>query len=99
MTAPDTASTDPLSDARNQFRQGVIACLPTILGYWSIGFASGAIGAVAGFSVLEITLLSGLLYTGSAQFLFVDHASLLAADDLLALAWTSGKGDQVRLTD
>ncbi|MDR5653169.1 AzlC family ABC transporter permease [Ruixingdingia sedimenti] len=75
MTAPDTASTDPLSDARNQFRQGVIACLPTILGYWSIGFASGAIGAVAGFSVLEITLLSGLLYTGSAQFLFYSMAS------------------------
>ena len=58
-----TASTD-------LFKAGVIACLPTILGYWSIGFASGAIGTVSGFSPFEITLLSGLLYAGSAQFLF-----------------------------
>lgn len=36
---------------------------------------------------------------GSHQFLFIDHASLIAADDLLSLAWTSGKDDQVRLTD
>ncbi|WP_223196251.1 AzlC family ABC transporter permease [Diaphorobacter ruginosibacter] len=52
------------------FKAGVIACLPTILGYWSIGFACGAIGTVSGFSPLEIVLLSGLLYAGSAQFLF-----------------------------
>ncbi|MFS2222824.1 AzlC family ABC transporter permease [Pantoea sp. B65] len=52
------------------FSAGVIACGPTILGYWSIGFASGAIGSLSGFSLTDITLLSALLYAGSAQFLF-----------------------------
>jgi len=52
------------------FRQGIIACFPTILGYWSIGFAAGAIGSLTGFSVLDIGLLSAFLYAGSAQFLF-----------------------------
>lgn len=52
------------------FTAGLIACGPTILGYWSIGFASGAIGALSGFSLTDITLLSALLYAGSAQFLF-----------------------------
>ena len=59
------------------FRQGVVACLPTILGYWSIGFAAGAIGALAGFSIFDITLLAAFRYAGSAQFMFY---SLYAAD-------------------
>lgn len=58
------------SDSRSAFRAGVIACLPTIPGYWSIGFAAGAIGTLAGFSVTETALLAGGLYAGSAQFLF-----------------------------
>ncbi len=53
-----------------EFRAGFIACLPTIPGYLSIGFAAGAIGTLAGFSVLQTALLATLLYTGSAQFLF-----------------------------
>lgn len=47
-----------------------MACVPTLLGYWSIGFASGAIGTVSGFSVWQIAMLSAFLYAGSAQFLF-----------------------------
>lgn len=52
------------------FRAGIVACLPTIPGYWSIGFAAGAIGSLAGFTLLQTTLLAGALYAGSAQFLF-----------------------------
>jgi predicted branched-subunit amino acid permease len=62
------------SAARNkgltQFHAGVIACLPTVPGYWSIGFAAGAIGTLAGFSLLQTALLASALYAGSAQFLF-----------------------------
>ncbi|KQT62257.1 MULTISPECIES: AzlC family ABC transporter permease [unclassified Aureimonas] len=54
----------------SSFKSGVVACGPTILGYWSIGFAAGAIGSVAGFSLMEIGVLAGLLYAGSAQFMF-----------------------------
>jgi len=51
------------------FRQGVIDCIPTLLGYLSIGFAAGVIEATAGMSLLEIALLSLFLYAGSAQFI------------------------------
>lgn len=51
------------------FRQGVVDCIPTLLGYLSIGFAAGVIEATAGMSLLEIALLSTFLYAGSAQFI------------------------------
>ncbi len=60
----------PNDKGRTEFRAGVIACLPTIPGYWSIGFAAGAIGTLSGFSTLETALLAGVLYAGSAQLMF-----------------------------
>lgn len=51
------------------FFQGVKDCLPTVFGYLSIGFAAGVVERTAGFSLLEIALLSLLLYAGSAQFI------------------------------
>lgn len=60
----------PNDTGRAEFRAGIIACLPTIPGYWSIGFAAGAIGTLAGFSTLETALLAGVLYAGSAQLMF-----------------------------
>lgn len=35
--------------------------------------------------------------TGSNQFLFTDRTSLLKSPDILALEWTSGKGERVQL--
>ncbi|WP_300004130.1 AzlC family ABC transporter permease [uncultured Cedecea sp.] len=60
----------PDTKGRTEFKAGVIACLPTIPGYWSIGFAAGAIGTLSGFSTLETALLAGVLYAGSAQLMF-----------------------------
>ncbi|MFX3623532.1 MAG: AzlC family ABC transporter permease [Ectobacillus sp.] len=54
---------------KEAFINGVKACLPTVLGYLSIGFAAGVLEKAAGFTVLEIALLSLLLYAGSAQFI------------------------------
>ncbi|HGH3373587.1 TPA: AzlC family ABC transporter permease [Kluyvera cryocrescens] len=68
MLTDTTAS--PRSEAQTEFRAGIMACLPTIPGYWSIGFAAGAIGTLAGFTTLQTALLATLLYAGSAQFLF-----------------------------
>lgn len=53
-----------------RFIDGVKACLPTLLGYLSIGFAAGVVGKTAGLSIAEITLMSLLIYAGSAQFIF-----------------------------
>ncbi|PAE17790.1 branched-chain amino acid ABC transporter permease [Virgibacillus sp. 7505] len=52
------------------FRQGVRDCIPTLLGYISIGIAAGVVGIAAGLSALEVVLLAVLVYAGSAQFIF-----------------------------
>ncbi|ECE0793432.1 branched-chain amino acid ABC transporter permease, partial [Salmonella enterica subsp. diarizonae] len=57
-------------DTAALFRGGVIACLPTIPDYWSIGFAAGAIGTLSGFTLWQTAFLATALYAGSAQFLF-----------------------------
>ncbi len=54
----------------NSFLQGVKDCIPTLLGYISIGLAFGVVGSASGLSVLEIALLTILVYAGSAQFIF-----------------------------
>ncbi|HZG85923.1 AzlC family ABC transporter permease [Paenibacillus sp.] len=58
------------------FLDGVRACVPTLLGYLSIGFAAGVVEKTAGMSIMEIALISILLYAGSAQFI---AAGMIAA--------------------
>ena len=52
------------------FFKGAVTALPIIFGYFFIGFAAGALAARAGMSVLEVSLLSLLVFAGSAQFIF-----------------------------
>lgn len=52
------------------FSQGIRDCIPTLLGYISIGLAFGVIGITSNLSIFEIFLLSVLVYAGSAQFIF-----------------------------
>lgn len=49
---------------------GVKDCLPTLLGYISIGFAFGVVGMASHLSTFEVFLLSLLVYAGAAQFIF-----------------------------
>jgi 4-azaleucine resistance transporter AzlC len=51
------------------FMQGVRDCIPTLLGYIGIGLAAGIVGASAKLSVMEIGLLSALVYAGASQFI------------------------------
>ncbi|AHV97565.1 AzlC family protein [Paenibacillus sabinae T27] len=53
----------------DSFITGVKDCLPTLLGYLSIGFAAGVVEKTAGLSLAEIILMSLVLYAGSAQFI------------------------------
>lgn len=64
------------ADRRKHFRDGVAACAPVALGYVAIGIAFGVVARTAGLSVLEVSLMSLLLYAGSAQFV---TAGLLAS--------------------
>lgn len=61
----------------HQFLRGVKDCIPTLLGYLSIGFAAGVVEKTAGLSIMEIALLSLILYAGSAQFI---AAGMIAAN-------------------
>jgi len=49
--------------------------LPTVFGYIGIGISFGIVAAAAGLNVLTATLMSLIVYAGSAQFILV---SLLA---------------------
>jgi 4-azaleucine resistance transporter AzlC len=60
----------------DSFIQGVKDCVPTLLGYLSIGLAAGVIQKTAGLSIVEIALMSMILYAGSAQFI---AAGMIAA--------------------
>ena len=60
------------------FWQGIKDCVPTLLGYLSIGFAAGVVEKTAGLSIAEIALMSLLLYAGSGQFI---AAGMIAASN------------------
>ncbi|MGM0217124.1 AzlC family ABC transporter permease [Enterococcus sp. AZ126] len=51
------------------FKEGINACIPTILGYLGIGIAAGVVGKNVGLSIMEIALMSILVYAGGAQFI------------------------------
>lgn len=74
QTAPLESLAAPETEA--SFMQGVKDCLPTLLGYLSIGFAAGVVEKTAGLSVAEIAMMSIILYAGSAQFI---AAGMIAA--------------------
>lgn len=56
----------------NTVRQGIAAALPVVLGYIPLGMAAGVLGASVGLSPLEVSLLSILVFAGSAQFVFAN---------------------------
>jgi 4-azaleucine resistance transporter AzlC len=70
----------------NSFLAGVRDCLPTVLGYLSIGFAAGVVEKTAGLSIVEIGLISLLLYAGSGQF--IAAAMIGANSPTLAIIFT-----------
>ncbi len=71
---------------RLTFWGGVKDCIPTLLGYLSIGFAAGVVGVAEGLSVLEIGLMSVFLYAGSAQFIVAGMMS--AGSSILSIIVT-----------
>ncbi|MBE6184044.1 AzlC family ABC transporter permease [Bacillus ginsengihumi] len=73
-------SDEVLIDAKESdptFSQGVKDCVPTLIGYISIGIAFGIVGVTAKLSVMEIALLSIFVYAGASQFII---CALLAAN-------------------
>lgn len=63
------------------FVQGMKDCIPTLLGYISIGLAAGIVGVASHLSIIEVALLSTLVYAGSAQFII---CALLAVNSSIS---------------
>lgn len=54
---------------KNEILQGMRSALPITLGYVPIGLAFGILAVQQGLSIGEITLMSLIVYAGSAQFI------------------------------
>lgn len=55
--------------SKEHFGDGMRACLPIVLGYIAIGLVVGVVARTAGLTVLEVALMSLILYAGSAQLI------------------------------
>ncbi|GAB3478174.1 AzlC family ABC transporter permease [Marinomonas epiphytica] len=51
--------------------QGIIDAIPLLGGYIPVAISFGLISTQAGFSLLEVILISTFVYAGASQFLFV----------------------------
>lgn len=59
----------------HQFKEGVKAALPIVLGYLPVGMAFGVLAQKAGLSPVEAGLMSILVYAGASQFLAIEMIS------------------------
>ncbi len=71
--------------ARREFQDGAVAMLPAAMAVIPFGLLLGALAAAKGLSALEVLLMSGLVFAGSAQFIAVEIWTEPAPWALLAL--------------
>jgi 4-azaleucine resistance transporter AzlC len=57
------------------FREGVKAALPIVLGYLPVGMAFGVLARKAGLTTFEAGLMSLLVYAGASQFIAIEMIS------------------------
>ncbi|MGG4409146.1 AzlC family ABC transporter permease [Niallia taxi] len=69
------------------FLDGVKDCIPTLLGYISIGLAMGVVGISSGLDIFAVFLMSLLVYAGSAQFIIC--AMIAAGSPIGAIVLTT----------
>jgi 4-azaleucine resistance transporter AzlC len=59
----------------HQFKEGITAALPIVLGYLPVGVAFGVLARKAGLTPLETGSMSFLVYAGASQFIAVEMIS------------------------
>lgn len=62
----------PSSPFRDQFYAGARACVPVCISVAAYGVVWGVLARGAGLSLLEVIMMSGLVFAGSAQFVALD---------------------------
>ncbi len=51
------------------FLQGAKDCVPSLLGYISVGITAGTVGVSSRLSIMEVALMSALVQAGGAQII------------------------------
>lgn len=69
------------------FSQGVKDCIPTLIGYISIGIAMGIVGVSSHLTIVEIALLAALVYAGASQFIIC--ALLVTGSPISVIVFTT----------
>ncbi|MBL4786940.1 MAG: AzlC family ABC transporter permease [Cohaesibacteraceae bacterium] len=69
-----------------EFRQGALAILPIAIAALPIGVLFGSLSVKAGFSVIETSAFSLLIFAGAAQFVVLDLWNKDTVIELLVLA-------------
>jgi predicted branched-subunit amino acid permease len=67
-----TASMIQTDSFRHQFLAGARACVPVAISVAAYGLVWGVLARGAGLSLLEVIMMSGLVFAGSAQFVALD---------------------------
>jgi Predicted branched-chain amino acid permease (azaleucine resistance) len=67
-----TDATVPPHSFADQFLAGARACVPVAISVAAYGLVWGVLARGAGLSVLEVVMMSGLVFAGAAQFVALD---------------------------
>jgi 4-azaleucine resistance transporter AzlC len=62
----------PADSIAQQFLAGARACVPVAISVAAYGMVWGMLARTAGLSLLEVVMMSGLVFAGSAQFVALD---------------------------
>lgn len=69
---PYMTSASPNYSFSDQFYAGARACIPVVISVAAYGVVWGVLARGAGLSLLEVVLMSALVFAGSAQFVALD---------------------------
>src|SRR5699024_4184481 len=69
METTNAAEKQTTSQAVFMFRRGVTVEFPIMLGYLSIAITYGELAKQSGMSIMELTLMSVLVFVGASQFM------------------------------
>src|SRR5690625_3866640 len=69
METTNTAEEQKTSQALFMFRSGITVGIPIMLGYLPIAITYGVLAKQSGMSIVELTLMSVLVFAGASQFM------------------------------
>ena len=72
----------------DQFYAGARACIPVAISVSAYGVVWGVLAKQAGLSLLEVVLMSGLVFAGSAQFVALDLWTTHARQACPSVRWS-----------